>query len=245
MDNTGDYGHWQLVAVNSLIFLIFVFSFFQPHTRRDWRTFGAFSAFIVALFTEMYGFPLTVYLLSGWLSSRFPEVDWFSHDAGHLLQTVLGWRGFAHFSPLHIISDILILGGLVLLAASWPVLFSAQRKYELAVTGPYAWMRHPQYAAFMIIMLGFLIQWPTLATLLMFPVLIWVYVRLSRREEQDAVAAFGERYARCASDTPRFFPDFIKEEILWDMWHPGDLRGGWLKARCLNGNSESLSWGNL
>jgi hypothetical protein len=106
MNNSGDYGHWVLVAIHSFIFLIFAFSFFQPRTRRDWRTFGAFSAFVVALFTEMYGFPLTIYLLSGWLSNRFPEVDWFSHNAGHLVQTVLGWQGYTHFGPLHIISDL-------------------------------------------------------------------------------------------------------------------------------------------
>ncbi len=206
MNSMPAYGHWPVVMAYSLVLLIFVFSFFQPRTHRDWRTFGSFSAFVIALFTEMYGFPLTIYLFSGWLGSRYPEVDWFSHNSSHLLQTLLGWRGNAHFSPLHIISDMLILGGLFLLAVSWKVLFRAQRNHELAVTGPYAMVRHPQYAAFMVIMLGFLVQWPTLPTLVMFPVLVWTYLRLARREEQEALAEFGEQYARYAEITPRFFP---------------------------------------
>jgi len=202
-----DYGLWQLVIVNSLIILIFAFGFFQPQTKRDWRTFGAFSAFVVALFTEMYGFPLTIYLLSGWLTSRFPEINWFSHNSSHLLQTLLGWSGDAHFSPLHIISDILVLGGLILLAVSWKVLYRAQRNYEIACRGPYSKIRHPQYAAFIVIMVGFLVQWPTLPTLLMFPVLVWLYIRLARREEKEALAMFGEQYAQYAENTPRFIPE--------------------------------------
>jgi protein-S-isoprenylcysteine O-methyltransferase Ste14 len=211
MDIMADYGLWQLVIVNSLIILIFAFGFFQPQTKRDWRTFGVFSAFVVALFTEMYGFPLTIYLLSGWLTSRFPEINWFSHNSSHLLQTLLGWSGDAHSSPLHIISDILVLGGLILLAASWKVLYRAQRNYEIACSGPYAKIRHPQYTAFIVIMVGFLVQWPTLPTLLMFPVLVWLYIRLARREEKEALAMFGEQYAQYAENTPRFIP-----ELRWD-----------------------------
>jgi protein-S-isoprenylcysteine O-methyltransferase Ste14 len=206
MNNLPDYGLWQLVIINSAIFLVFVFSFFKPQTRQDWRTFGTFAAFVIALFTEMYGFPLTIYLLSGWLVSRFPEIDWFSHNSSHLLQTLLGWQGNAHFGPLHAVSNILVLGGLALLAVSWKVLFKAQRGFKIAQTGPYARIRHPQYAAFIIIMIGFLVQWPTIPTLIMFPVLVVVYSRLARREEREAFKRFGELYAQYARNVPRFIP---------------------------------------
>ncbi len=206
MNETTDFGLWQLVFINSLIFLFLTFSFFQPKTKWDWRTFGAFSAFIIALFTEMYGFPLTVYLLSGWLSSRFPEVNWFSHNSNHFFQTLLGWKGDPHLGPLHIVSDFLVLGGIILLGASWKILYRAQRNFEIACKGPYSWIRHPQYTAFIVIMIGYLIQWPTLPTLLLFPVLIWLYTRLARREEQESLVQFGDAYANYAERTPRFFP---------------------------------------
>jgi protein-S-isoprenylcysteine O-methyltransferase Ste14 len=204
--NIADYGLWELVIVNSMIFIIFTFSFFRPRTGRDWRTFGAFSAFLVALFTEMYGFPLTVYLLSGWLASRFPEIDWLSHNSGHLLQTMLGWQGNPHFGPLHLLSDMLVLGGLILLASSWKVLYRAQKNLEVARSGPYAKIRHPQYTAFIIIMIGFLVQWPTLPTLLLFPILVLLYIRLARSEEKEALKMFGDRYARYVQSTPGFIP---------------------------------------
>jgi len=206
MNDLPAYGHWQLVIINSMIILIFAFSFFRPQSRRDWRTFGTFAAFVVALFTEMYGFPLTVYLLSRWLVSRFPAVDWFSHNSSHLLQTLLGWKSDAHWGPLHIISNVLIVGGFVMLSASWKVLFKAQQIHQLATSGLYAKIRHPQYTAFIIIMLGFLIQWPTLPTLIMFPILIIVYTRLAISEEHHAKQAFGELYTRYAERTPRFIP---------------------------------------
>jgi len=208
MDHTAEpaYGLWSLVIINSLVFIIFAFSFAKPQSQRDWRSFGAFSAFLVALFTEMYGFPLTIYLLSGWLSTRFPGIDWMAHDSGHLLETIFGWKTNPHLGPFHIISNILIFAGFWLLASAWKVLYEAQHRHGLATTGAYARVRHPQYAGFVLIMVGFLFQWPTLVTLVMFPILVFMYVHLARREEREAIAEFGEQYVRYASKTPAFFP---------------------------------------
>lgn len=203
---TPSYGLWALVIINSAVFIIFAFSFFKPRTKRDWRSFGAFSAFLVALFAEMYGFPLTIYLLSGWLSTRFPELDILSHDAGHLWWTLAGGKGNPHFGVLHILSFIFIGAGFLLLSAAWPVLYRAQRKQSLATTGPYAYVRHPQYVGFILIMIGFLLQWPTLLTLAMFPILVVMYVLLARREERDAIASFGEAYRAYMKGVPGFVP---------------------------------------
>ena len=206
MEEAPAYGLWSLVVINSAIFVMFAFSFTRPRTKRDWRSFSAFSAFIVALFVEMYGFPLTIYLLSGWLVRKYPGVDFFSHDAGHLLNTLIGWKINPHFDPLHILSNILIFAGFMILATAWKVLYEAQQSHALAITGPYAYVRHPQYAGFILIMLGFLFQWPTLVTLIMFPILVAMYVKLARREEREVLAEFGANYRRYMESTPAFFP---------------------------------------
>ena len=90
--NDYGYGLWLLVVINSLVFIIFAASFFHPRSRRDWRVLGGFSAFVVALFTEMYGYPLTVYALSGPLAGLVPGVN-LSHNAGHLWTDLIGWKG--------------------------------------------------------------------------------------------------------------------------------------------------------
>ena len=200
------YGLWALAAINSLVFIIFAFSFTRPRTARDWRALGGFAAFVLALFTEMYGVPLTIYLLWGWLARRLPDLDLLSHDAGHLWPALLGWRGDPHLNPIHLLSGLSIGGGFVLLARAWHVLHEAHQRRRLATTGPYEHVRHPQYAAFMLIMLGFLLQWPTLLTLAMFPVLVVMYVRLARAEERDVARTFGDAYLRYAATTPAFVP---------------------------------------
>jgi len=200
--DTSAYGLWSLVVLNSAVFIIFAFSFVKPRSARDWRSFGAFSAFIIALFTEMYGFPLTIYLLSGWLQRRYPGLDLMSHDAGHLWSTMFGMQGDPHFGLLHIASSLLIFAGFWLLLSGWRVLYAAQQRHQLATTGIYARMRHPQYVGFITIMLGFLLQWPTILTLLMFPVMVWMYLRLARQEEAEAHREFGEAYDRYAETVP-------------------------------------------
>lgn len=206
MNQMWAYDHWGFVIFNSAILIIFAFSFSHPKTKRDWRSFGAFSAFVVALFTEMYGFPLTIYLFSGWLTRHYPGVNLYSHNSGHLWHLLLGLKDNAMLDPIHILSEIVIFGGFVLLWAAWKVLYRAQREHGLATTGPYARVRHPQYLGFILIMTGFLIQWPTLITLGMFPILVWMYVKLASREEREVVKEFGNVYARYASTTPGFIP---------------------------------------
>ncbi len=200
------YGLWSLVIINSLVFIIFAFSFAKPRSSSDWRSFGAFSAFLVALFTEMYGFPLTIYLISGWLTTNYPGVDWLAHDSGHLLEMLFGWRGNPHFGPFHLLSAGFIVAGFWLLSSAWRVLYAAQRARTLASTGAYARIRHPQYVGFVLIMIGFLFQWPTLVTLTMFPVLVFMYVRLAQREERDALAEFGDTYRAYMRTVPAFIP---------------------------------------
>lgn len=200
------YGLWFLAIVNSAIFILFALSFFKPKTSRDWRSFSAFSAFIIALFVEMYGFPLTIYLLAGWLQTQWPQIDWLSHDAGHLPEMIFGWRSNPHFGPFHILSFVFIGAGFWLIYAGWRVLYEAQTAARLATTGVYAYLRHPQYAGFILILIGFLLQWPTLLTLIMFPILVIMYVRLARSEEQQALQEFGDAYQRYMDEVPAFIP---------------------------------------
>jgi protein-S-isoprenylcysteine O-methyltransferase Ste14 len=202
------YGLWSVVMINSLIFIFFAFSFIKPKTKLDWRSLGAFSAFIVALFAEMYGFPLSIYLLSGWLQSMFPRTDILSHDGGHLWYTLLGLEGDPHANPIHLVSNLLIGAGLYITFRAWRLLYAAQKAGSLATAGPYAKVRHPQYCGFLLVMIGFLLMWPTLLTLVMFPVMLLVYYRLAKREEVHVRAAFGDLYAQYAQTTPAFIPRF-------------------------------------
>jgi protein-S-isoprenylcysteine O-methyltransferase Ste14 len=203
--NVPSYGDWSLAVIYTVVFAILAFLFYRPKTGRDWRAFGAFTAFLAALFIEMYVFPLTIYLLSGWPGTKFLHVESLSHEFGRVLEMMFDWRANPPLGLFQIASTVLILVGFLLLASAWFVLHKAQQRRELARTGVYAHIRHPEYTAFVLIMSGFLLQWPTLITLAMFPILVFVYVRLARREEQEALARFGD-YRRYQAATPAFVP---------------------------------------
>ena len=203
MDDFG-YGLWFLVVVDTAVILLFAASFFHPRTSRDWRAFGSFSAFVVALFVEMYGAPLTIYLLSG-IGGEALGLD-LTHDGGHLWAELVGWSGDPHLSPFHLASYVFIVGGFWLIAAGWSALYRAAKEDRLATGGPYGWLRHPQYLGFILIMVGFLLQWPTIPTLVMLPVLLVVYRRLALSEEREVADRHPEAWAAYIRDTPAFVP---------------------------------------
>ncbi len=197
------YGFWSLVLVNVGIFVILTLSYLTPVKRREWRSFGVFAAFIVALFTEMYGFPLTIYVLTAVLGSRYPALNPFSHASGHLWITLLG-GGVWMSVVIHAISNGLMLAGLLLMGAGWHRIHRAQG--TLVTDGPYAWVRHPQYSGLFLISIGLLVQWPTIITVATWPILIAVYYRLARREEREAEAVFGDAYRVYEARVPMFVP---------------------------------------
>ncbi|MDO8515441.1 MAG: isoprenylcysteine carboxylmethyltransferase family protein [bacterium] len=202
------YGNWFLVIIISGLFIWFCYDAFKPKNKVDWQSFGAFSAFIIALFAEMYGFPLTIYLLSSYFGNKFPQLN-FSHNSGHLFEVVLGNSGDPHVSFLHILSYGLIIAGLVLITKSWGILYQAVKLDKIATTGPYEYIRHPQYVGFLIIIVGFLFQWPTLPTLIMAPILFIMYLRLAKKEEQKTLQTHPE-YVVYKKLTPAFIPSIKK-----------------------------------
>ena len=202
------YGNWLFALVNIILFLFFIKSAFKPKTKIDWKTYKIFGAFIVALFAEMYGFPLTIYLLTSFFGNKFLNLD-FSHDSGHILNTILGIKGDPHFNIIHFISNILIFGGILIIAQAWDTLYKSRKKNILATSGLYRYLRHPQYLAFILIIIGFLLQWPTLITLIMAPILIARYIRLGKNEEKIMLKIYGNKFTVYKKETPSYFPSLI------------------------------------
>ncbi|WP_213958720.1 isoprenylcysteine carboxylmethyltransferase family protein [Variovorax sp. dw_954] len=209
MNGVGDgHGLWSLVLLNTCVFVGFAYSFFKPTTSRDWKVFGAYSTFIAALFAEVYGYPLTMLLFHGWLAARVEDADLFGHEARHFWSLLMRNHSNPdpHTGALRFLSFATVLAGFVLLAMAWHVLHLAQRRDRVAATGPYRSIRHPQYVALALIMLGLLLHWPTLPTLSGLPLLLAMYLRLAISEERELTREFGEAWRDYAAMTPRFIP---------------------------------------
>lgn len=202
------YGFWSLVVVNAALFVFFILSFLTPLKKREWRSAGVATAFVIALFTEMYGFPLTIYILTAVLGSRYPALNPFAHESGHLWVTFFG-GGAAMLFFIHLVSNGLMVAGFLIMASGWKRIHGA--KGVLVTDGVYAYVRHPQYSGLFIVTIGLLIQWPTIVTIIMWPVLFGAYYMLSKREEKDMEKEFGDDYMRYAAKVPMFIPGFNRK----------------------------------
>lgn len=206
-----DYGWWGLVAFHVVLFLFFGLTYLRPTRRREWRSLGAYAAFIVALYTEMYGFPLTIYLLGAALG-RFPFANPFAHASGNLWASLLlGGYGAGFFMGL---GGVLIVVGVVLLAKGWRAIHEAEGGQVTG--GIYGMIRHPQYAGLGLIIIGSLIQWPTLLTLVMAPILLFTYYRLARREDRELAERFGLSFAGYRRRVPAFVPRWADAKQAWE-----------------------------
>ena len=215
-ENIYAYGMWPAVAFNVVLFLFFALTFVRPKGAVEWRNMGVFIAFIVALFTEMYGVPLTIYFLTQWLGNAYPALDPFTHAHGHLW---LVWLGLADSSwamtLLHLVSNGIVILGFYLLYKGWSLIHSSDGT-TLVTHGIYSRMRHPQYVGLFLITVGLLIQWPTIVALIMWPILTFAYYRLAKKEEAEVSSQFPEEYSLYRKNVPAFIPN-KKEEAIADV----------------------------
>lgn len=214
LHNSYAYGLWGPVALNVIFALMFVVGFLAPRRKREWRSMGMLTAFLVALFTEMFGFPLTVYMLASLLGNRYPAANPLSHENGHL------WGAFLGSSQIFCnLGTVFIITGAVIIGLGWAKIHRSRGK--LVTTGVYRLVRHPQYLGLLLAIIGALLQWPTLVTMIMAPVLGVAYVWLARREEHDMETAFGEDYRSYKEKTPAFFPRLPRKKPAMAQEYPG------------------------
>lgn len=191
------YANWNLVLWNIILFGLFVLAI--PFKRKaERRSGGIYLAFIIALFTEMYGFPLTIFILA-WL---FGYQNPLTHMSGHILAGIVGEQVF--FLIFHPLSEAMMVLGATLIVLGWWKIYKA--KGSLVTDGIYALVRHPQYLGFLLITSGMLIQWVTLPTALMWPILVILYYRLAGEEQREMEGRFGREYLEYERKVPKFFP---------------------------------------
>ncbi|MFQ5585348.1 MAG: methyltransferase family protein [Thermodesulfobacteriota bacterium] len=194
-------GTWGLTVIMVVIASWIIYKYLAPQSFKEWRNAGLIQAFIIALYAEMYGFPLTVYIFVSFLGLDIP---WL-HMSGHLWSYLFGWgAGMAMVEMF--IGYAFVFAGISLIAKGWGEIYRVRKEKKLVTEGLYRYMRHPQYTGIYLTILGQLIHWPTIPTLLLSPVIVWAYRHLARTEEKVMIERFGDEYRAYVGRVPMFFP---------------------------------------
>ncbi len=197
---TSHAGVWGLAAIMIVVASWFFYRYLAPKSWREWASAGLVQAFIIALYAEMYGFPLTIYLMV-----RFFGLDGANLNSS-LWSTLLGVGELGMLISM-VLGYALLFVGIGLFAQGWRELYRAQKEKRLATGGLYAFVRHPQYTGLFIGLFGEgVVHWPTIFSVGLFPVIVLVYWLLARREEKRVLQEFGDEYRAYQQRVPMFFP---------------------------------------
>lgn len=193
-------GMWGLAAIVIVVVSWLLYKYLAPDSWKEWTRAGVVQAFIIAFYAEMYGFPLTIYFLT-----RFLGLDLAWGGGGNLWEQLFG-TPVAHIVAMAIGYSI-VFSGAVLVAEGWRRIHRARRDKRLVTDGIYARMRHPQYTGLFVIVFGEgVVHWPTIVSLIAFPVIVVAYTLLARKEERQMLEEFGEAYREYQRRVPMFIP---------------------------------------
>lgn len=199
MANTTHVGLWPAAILMIVIASWIFYRYAAPRRWREWAGAGLVQAFIIALYAEMYGFPLTLYLLA-----RYFGLDVSSTKSGNLWASLLG-IGEAGMTIAMIAGYALVFFGIGILAKGWREVYRATQEGRLATSGLYGVVRHPQYTGLLLALFGEgVVHWPTVFSVGLFPLIVLAYWALARREEKEMVQRFGDAYRDYQRRVPMF-----------------------------------------